>query len=127
MTNDINKLVEKGRRSLNLAKEIYKRGDYDFAVSRAYYAMFYLTEALLLTKDLSFSSHGAIIAAFGQHFVKEGLLPARLHEWLREAFDKRSIGDYSYEITITKTEVERILNQAEDFINSIEKYLSKQI
>ncbi|MDO8137387.1 MAG: HEPN domain-containing protein [Candidatus Brocadiales bacterium] len=126
MTDDINKLIEKGHRSLNLAREIYRRGDYDFAVSRAYYAMFYLTQALLLTKDLSFSSHSAVIAAFGQHFVKTGLLTAKLHEWLREAFDKRAVGDYSYEITITQAEAERILDQAEEFIKSVEKYLSEQ-
>ena len=123
MTEDVRKLIEKGDRSLNLAKEICERGDYDFAVSRAYYAMFYLTEAILLTKNLSFSKHGAVIAAFGQHFVKTGLLEAKLHEWLREAFDKRAIGDYSYEITITQVEAKGIIDQAEEFIKSVEKYL----
>ncbi len=110
MTEDVRKLIEKGDRSLNLAKEICERGDYDFAVSRAYYAMFYLTEAILLTKNLSFSKHGAVIAAFGQHFVKTGLLETKLYEWLREAFDKRAIGDYSYEITITQVEAKRIID-----------------
>lgn len=123
MIEDIRKLMEKGDRSLNLSKEICERGDYDFAVSRAYYAMFYLTEAILLTKSLSFSKHGAVIAAFGQHFVKTGLLETKLHEWLREAFDKRAIGDYSYEITITQVEAKRIIDQAEEFIKSVEKYL----
>ena len=123
MTEDVRKLIEKGERSINLEKEICERGDYDFAVSRAYYAMFYLTEAILLTKNLSFSKHGAVIAAFGQHFVKTGLLEAKLHEWLREAFDKRAIGDYSYEITITQVEAKGIIDQAEEFIKSVEKYL----
>ncbi|MBI5125209.1 MAG: HEPN domain-containing protein [Planctomycetes bacterium] len=123
MTEDVRKLIEKGDRSLNLAKEICERGDYDFAVSRAYYAMFYLTEAILLTKNLSFSKHGAVIAAFGQHFVKTGLLEAKLHEWLREASDKRAIGDYSYEITITQVEAKRIIDQAEEFIKAIKRYL----
>lgn len=126
MTEDVRKLIEKGDRSLNLAKEICERGDYDFAVSRAYYAMFYLTEAILLTKNLSFSKHGAVIAAFGQHFVKTGLLETKLHEWLREAFDKRTIGDYSYEITITQVEAKGIIDQAEEFIKAIKRYISSQ-
>jgi uncharacterized protein (UPF0332 family) len=125
MTEDVGKLIEKGHRSLNLAKEIHKRGDYDFAVARAYYAMFYLTEAVLLTKGLSFSSHSAVIAAFGQHFVKTGLLEAKLHERLREAFDKRAIGDYSCDITITQVESQKILAQAEEFVKSVEKYLKE--
>lgn len=42
-----------------------KNGLYDFAVSRAYYAMFYIAEAFLLGQDLSFSSHAGVISAFG--------------------------------------------------------------
>ena len=47
---ELQKFMEKSHRSLEVAKELYKRGDYDFSVSRAYYAMFYLSEAVLLTK-----------------------------------------------------------------------------
>lgn len=125
MTSEIDRLIEKGERSLALSRDICKRGDYDFAVSRAYYAMFYLTEALLLTRELSFSSHSAVIAAFGQHFVKSGILPAHLHQYLREAFDKRSIGDYSSDITITKEEAETVLKQADEFIREIIKHLKE--
>lgn len=39
------------------------QGFYDFAVSRAYYTMFYVAEALLDQEGLSFSSHAAIISA----------------------------------------------------------------
>lgn len=64
--------MEKGRRSLEAGRSLYSRGDYDFAASRAYYAMFYLVEALLSSLGLSFSKHSAVISAFGQHFVKTG-------------------------------------------------------
>ncbi|MBM4457493.1 MAG: HEPN domain-containing protein [Chloroflexi bacterium] len=37
----------------------------DFAASRAYYALSYAAEALLLTEGLSFSSHAAVSAGFG--------------------------------------------------------------
>ncbi|HHT9133266.1 MAG TPA: HEPN domain-containing protein [Candidatus Avalokitesvara rifleensis] len=123
MTSEIDKLIEKGKRSLALSKDICQRGDYDFAVSRAYYAMFYVTEALLLTKGLSFSSHSAVIAAFGQYFVKPGILPSHLHQYLRDAFEKRSIGDYCSDIAITKEEAEIVLEQADKFIEKIIKHL----
>jgi len=48
------------------------------------------------------------------------------HEWLREAFDKRAIGDYSYEITITQVEAKGIIDQAEEFIKAIKRYLFGQ-
>ncbi|MEX2706693.1 MAG: HEPN domain-containing protein [Candidatus Freyrarchaeum guaymaensis] len=48
-------------------------GDYDSCVSRCYYAMFFLAEAVLLTKGLRASSHKGVISLFGKHFVKTGI------------------------------------------------------
>ncbi len=75
MTEQQAGLLTKARRAVENAEAQTKRGDYDFAVSRAYCAMFYAAEALLLEKSLSFSKHSAVIAAFGLHFVKPGLVP----------------------------------------------------
>jgi len=47
------------------------------AVSRAYYAMFYATTALLGSRGLWRSKHQGLIAAFGEHFVKPGLIEPR--------------------------------------------------
>ncbi len=66
MKEEVEKLIKKGHRSLEVAKEIFNDGHYDFAVSRAYYAVFYLAEAALLSKGLSFSKHSGVIAAFNQ-------------------------------------------------------------
>lgn len=62
---EIAKLIEKGERNLKIAKEHYEKTEYDFSVSEGYFSMFYLTEALLLTKNLGFSKHSAVISAFG--------------------------------------------------------------
>lgn len=35
-----------------------------FSAAQTYYTIFYLAQAMLLTKDLSFSSHSAVIAAY---------------------------------------------------------------
>ena len=88
-------LVQKGHRSLGAARRLLADGDCDFAASRAYYAMFYLAEALLLARNLTFSKRSAVIAAFGQHFVKTGLFAAEHHDALRTAFDERNVGDYA--------------------------------
>ncbi|MFQ5848755.1 MAG: HEPN domain-containing protein, partial [Candidatus Methylomirabilales bacterium] len=72
MTRDVEKLMEKGRRSFAAAEQLFKSGDYDFSASRAYYAMFYLAEAGLLAKGLAFSKHSRVISAFSEHLVKAG-------------------------------------------------------
>ena len=40
--------------------------------------MFYCAQAMLLTKNLSFSSHKGVISAFGEHFVKTGVFPKEI-------------------------------------------------
>jgi len=39
--------------------------------------MFYTVEALLLSQNLTFSKHSAVISAFGKNFVKTGIFPGR--------------------------------------------------
>ena len=74
----IQSLIEKARRYLRSTELLIQDGDYDSAVSRAYYAMFYAAEAALLKKEMTFSSHKAVISAFGQYFVKTGIFEKRM-------------------------------------------------
>ena len=82
-------------------------------------------EALLLSRGMSFSSHGAVIAAFGQHFVKTGLLPADHHAALRTAFDQRNVGDYDYDTPFPQHAARDLLNGAEAFVSEVEGYLRR--
>jgi uncharacterized protein (UPF0332 family) len=86
---EIKGMMAKARRYLDSAKLLSQAGDFDFAVSRLYYAMFYGAEALLLALGKAFSSHRAVMTAFGEHFIKSGLLPKEMHHWLHRAFEKR--------------------------------------
>ena len=51
MIDEIAALLLKSQRSCASARRTMEAGDCDFAVSRAYYAMFYAAEALLLTNQ----------------------------------------------------------------------------
>lgn len=94
MTEEQKALIEKAKESLQAALLLKEQGYFDFAVSRAYYAMFYLAESLLLSQGLSFSKHSAVIAAFGQHFAKTGRIPEEFHRYLIEGQEGRNVGDY---------------------------------
>jgi uncharacterized protein (UPF0332 family) len=65
-------LLTKAHRTVQSARLLLSDGDYDGAVSRAYYAMFYVAEALLLSKHATFSKHSAVVSAFGKEFAKTG-------------------------------------------------------
>ena len=89
---EIKSLVEKAKKYLRSAEILLKEDDYESSVSRTYYAMFYCAQAMLLTKNLSFSSHKGVISAFGEHFVKNRCLPERDREKVNRAFEKRQLG-----------------------------------
>lgn len=123
MTADRKGLIEKAEESLRAAKLFEENGLIDFAASRAYYPMFYVSQAFLLGKGLTFSKHGSLIAAFGQHFVKTGLIPAHFHQNLIKAYNKRISGDYTINSNLTNTEVATMISQAEEFIALAEQML----
>ena len=65
-----------------------------FSEAQSYYTMFYLAQAVLLTKGLTFSSHSAVIAAYGKEFAKTGLLDPKFHRHMIDAQERREIGHY---------------------------------
>jgi uncharacterized protein (UPF0332 family) len=116
-------LLQKARSSIEAAKLLEGEDFFDFAVSRAYYAMFYVAEAILLEDELNFSKHSAVIAAFGRHFVKTGRSPAHFHRYLIEAQDSRLIGDYDPVPTLSHRKATQQIERAEQFLEFGEEIL----
>jgi uncharacterized protein (UPF0332 family) len=67
--------------------------------------MFFMAEAMLLTKNLSASSHKGVITLFGEHFVKTGIFERSLGRDLSDAYDKRLIGDHGIGFILTEKEL----------------------
>ncbi len=80
--------------------------------------------ASLLGRPKSFN-HRAALAAFGEHFIKSGILPKEMHQWLHRAFEKRQISDYEYLPSISEIEVTDLQEKAEQFIKKTEEFLQK--
>ena len=119
-------LIKKAHRYLKSAEILLQDKDFESSVSRTYYAMFYCVEAVLLTKNLSFSSHKGVISAFGEHFIKTGTFPKELGRELNRAFEKRQIGDYEYTSLISSEEAAEILDSGKQFVKTLENWLNKQ-
>ncbi len=117
-------LLIKAQRSLNAAKELNQKDYPEFATSRAYYAMFYVAEALLLQENLSFSSHSAVISAVGKHLVKSNKIPSQYHRYLIDAQDQRNRGDYDINPNLNKDDADKFISQGEEMLQFAQKYLS---
>ena len=116
-------LLTKARRSLAAARRLAADGDLDFAVSRAYYAMFYTAQAFLLGRGLRFSKHSAVIAAFGQEFAKNDEVLREFHHGIVEAQDARNAGDYEIEVILAEEDVQAHLDRTDRFIRLAEQTL----
>jgi len=99
-------LLTKAERFIDSAILLADDGDYDSAASRLYYAMFFVAEALLAARGYTFSSHRAVISAFGQYFVKTNELDPGFHKALTVAFNQRQLGDYAIESGLGKEEID---------------------
>lgn len=123
MKTEIENLVQKSKRSFSAAERLFREGDYDFAASRLYYSLFYLAEALLLTKKISYSKHSAVITGFYEHFVRTDVFSKELHKTLHDAFNLRQEGDYGSEMDVSKEAVQETIIKAMEFIKKGIHYL----
>jgi uncharacterized protein (UPF0332 family) len=95
-----------------------------FSAAQSYYTIFYIAEALLLSKGLTFSSHSAIIAAYGKEFAKTGLLDPKFHRYIIEAQKRRQTGHYGDEgEEVTIEEARESFEWAEEFMQAVKAYL----
>ena len=116
MTPEQSALINKARRNVKLARIISDQGFHEVALSRAYYAMFYVAVALLDQEGLSFSSHSAVISAFGRYLAHPGKVPVELHRQLIEAQIQRTTADYDSNPNTSKSDAEMTIEQAKAFI-----------
>lgn len=99
--------------------------DFDFAASRAYYAAFYAMEAALLTRNVTCSTHGGVLTAFSERFVKTGPLPSEFGSRAARLFRERQIGDYEFDVSVTKMDAEQDLCAAADMVEAIAALLQE--
>jgi uncharacterized protein (UPF0332 family) len=123
---EINNLTQKAERFLKTARLAFNSGDYDSCASRCYYAMFFMAEAVLLTKGLKASSHKGVMSLFGEHFVKSGIFKKELGKALGDAYDTRLIGDYGIGVVIPKEHAEELLETSQNFVMNLKAYLKNK-
>ena len=109
-------LLEKAQRSLKGAKLMVDNALPELAVSRAFYAMFYIASAFILGAGLSYSSHSAVISAFWRDFGKNDERLRQFHRALIDAQDMRNRSDYNLDSGITDEDARFQINVAYEFV-----------
>lgn len=119
-------LLDKAERAIAAARHLLDHGDIDFGAGRAYYAMFYVAEALLHEEGEIFRRHGQVHAAFGRIFVKSGRIDTKFHRWLLDAFDRRLTADYGVRVVLEAEEVDEMIRRAEEFRTAVRGLLERR-
>jgi len=123
ITPEIQKLLDYADDSHEAARVLMDGGFVGFSAAQSYYTMFYLTEALLLSKGLKFSSHSAVIAAYGKEFSKTNLFDPKFHRRLIVAEERREDGHYGASQNISDEDALESFQWAGEFIRAVKEYL----
>jgi uncharacterized protein (UPF0332 family) len=123
MDKNISRLLRLAGESIQGARVLLKENFPGQSASRAYYAMFYVAQALLWSSGVSFSKHSAVIARFGQEFAKTKKLDPIYHRYLRDGFEKRQIADYGATEDITRRQASELILHARKFLREAKTFL----
>lgn len=115
--------AEKGDAALRQAQILFDNGEFDGAVSRAYYAVFHYTQAVLFTKGIEAQSHQGLNRLFSLHFVRANVFEKRFATIFSHAQKAREESDYAPEIPFSAEEAKLRIAEAGEFIAASKKYL----
>ena len=115
--------VAKSREEVETARELIVLGRYRISATRAYYGIFTITTAVLLTKGIERDKHTGVQGALGEYFVKTGLIEPEYGRIFTVTRKAREESDYTDQLDFTRDYAEEYLAEAERFVARMEQYL----
>lgn len=125
MPDEIDELLLRAEERLRAAHHLVSGGHFSDAVSRAYYAMYFTTAALLLSRGLSSKTHSGLVALLYEHFVKPGLLDREVAGLLPSAMAARHEADYGFPDRSTEVEAKETIADAQRFLARAREVLGR--
>ena len=123
MNPTVQKLIAMAEEELGSVELLLDQNYIRAALSRCYFAMFYMAEAILLSEGKSYSSHRAVISALGKNFVRAGKFPKQLHQYLVRAQERRLSADYTAPGDLTLEDARKQFEWAKQFLSEARSYL----
>jgi uncharacterized protein (UPF0332 family) len=90
---------------------------YNTAINKMYYACFHVTQALLLTMDLSPKTHAGMVKSLFLHFVSQGKFDENRAKFLSQILQRRMDDDYGDFLILDLHEIEPFLKPPADYVN----------
>ena len=123
LQSQIERMIKKANETLEDAEILFSKNRFNSSSSRAYYAVFHIMQAALLTKNLTYKKHSGVISAFSKQFIKTGIFPKEFARYIKSLRSDRETGDYSYMLVVDENKAKQDMDMAREFIEKVEEYL----
>lgn len=115
--------IENAKEMLEVAQVMLDNDFYTSTVNRAYYAIFYSANALLITKNLASRKHSGVISLFRKNFIKTNLISSEYSDIYGRVMGSRHESDYELDSAITPQIAQENLNDAKRFVLEMKQWL----
>lgn len=115
--------VEKSDDAIKEARLLAENLHFDSAVTRLYYACFYVATALLVKNKIETGSHKGVKSMLSLKFVVPGKLDKKYVGIYTNLFNGRQLSDYEDFVYQNKESFDIYFEMASDFISEIKKLL----
>lgn len=117
--------MERASEMLAAAEDNLKIGQYKTSLNRSYYAIFHAMRAMNIIKGFDSSKHSGVIAFFNKEYLKENIIDRKMSPIIKNSSFFREKSDYDDFFIASKKDAEIQLENAKQFLNTIENYLEK--
>ncbi len=118
--------IVKSNHSLRAASLLMENDFYNEAISRLYYACFYLVKAYFFEHHIDAKTHDEIRDMMRKHLVKTNAITENDVIFYSNIYEIRQSVDYGYFIDFDKKIAQVLLRETEIFIINIKELLSEE-
>ncbi len=111
--------IERAYRTLEESKSLVEQGWLNLAANRLYYALYYISSALLISVGVPTKSHSGLMTQFNYHFVKPGIISIEDGKLMRTIFNLRQESDYEDFVEVTMADIEEYTPKVTELVNRI--------
>lgn len=102
----VNLEIEKAGKTFQQIETLRDAGYWDTIANRLYYAAFHAVSALLIGNGHSVNTHRGVVALFGQHYIRTGIIPLEFGKLYSQLQTMREESDYNCSYNITQDDIE---------------------
>ena len=119
--------IEKARADLKASRVLLDQDLFSQSLNRSYYAIFHITRALTALDGFETRKHTGLIGYFNREYIAGGIFDKKYSKIIKGAERMRNRSDYDDFYIVSKDDTRKQLENAEVFIEEIEKYIREKL